>query len=87
MPSDTLPLSSQLLRSVLTPASQLGSHVRLHSARLQDVLERQVRTVVNAKQKGRYEQQPDARGLFSGAYFLRLEAGGQTRTQQLTVVR
>jgi hypothetical protein len=55
--------------------------------RLYNVLGQQVRTVANAKQKGRHEQRLDASGLPSGTYFLWLEVGGQTRTQQLTVVR
>ncbi|MFB6231977.1 MAG: T9SS type A sorting domain-containing protein [Salinibacter sp.] len=55
--------------------------------RLYDVLGRQVRTVVQAEKAGRHERTLDTSGLSSGLYFLRLQAGGQTRTQKLTVVR
>jgi ELWxxDGT repeat protein len=55
--------------------------------RLYDVLGRQVRTVVSGEQEGRHEQRLDTSRLSSGVYFLRLEAGGQTRTQKFTVTR
>jgi len=55
--------------------------------RLYDVLGRRVRTVVSGEQEGRHEQHLDTSRLSSGVYFLRLEAGGQTRTQKLTVIR
>jgi hypothetical protein len=57
------------------------------SIRLYDMLGRQVRTVLNGTREGRYKQRVDMSGLPSGTYFLRLRAGGQTRTQKLTVVR
>jgi len=57
------------------------------SVRLYDALGREVRTLIRAEQKGRHERQVDLSSLASGAYFLRLRAGEQTRTQQLTVVR
>ncbi|MFB6273688.1 MAG: FG-GAP-like repeat-containing protein [Salinibacter sp.] len=57
------------------------------SLTLYDVLGREVRTVVRAEQSGRHERRVDVSGLPSGVYFLRLRAGGQTRTQKLTVVR
>jgi hypothetical protein len=55
--------------------------------RLYDVLGRRVRTVVDVEQKGRHERRVDLSGLSSGVYFLRLRAGGATKTQKLTVVR
>ena len=55
--------------------------------RLYDVLGRRVRTVVSGEQEGRHEQRLDTSRLSSGVYFLRLEAGGQVRTQKLTVVQ
>jgi len=55
--------------------------------RLYDVLGRQVRTVVSGEQEGRHEQRLDTSSLPSGVYFLRLRAGGQTRTQKFTVTR
>jgi hypothetical protein len=55
--------------------------------RLYDVLGRQVKTLVRAPQSGRHERAVDLSGLSSGVYFLRLTAGGHTRTQKLTVVR
>jgi surface protein len=55
--------------------------------RLYDVLGRQVRTVVSSEKEGRHEQTIGVGRLPSGVYFLRLQAGGQTRTQKLTVVR
>jgi len=57
------------------------------SVRLYDALGREVRTLIRAEQKGRHERQVDLSSLASGAYFLRLRAGEQTRTQRLTVVR
>jgi hypothetical protein len=54
---------------------------------LYDVLGRQVRTVVSGQKEGRHEQTLNASGLSSGVYFLRLQAGGEVRTQKLTVVR
>lgn len=54
--------------------------------RLYAALGRQVRTVVQAEQEGRHERTLDT-SCPSGVYFLRLRAGGQTRTRKLTVVR
>jgi hypothetical protein len=48
--------------------------------RLYDVLGRRVRTVLNGRTL-------DVGALPSGVYFLRLQAGGQTRTQKLTIVQ
>jgi hypothetical protein len=55
--------------------------------RLYDVLGRRVRTVFRGKQEGRKKQQIDLSGLSSGVFFLRLRAGGATKTQKLTVMR
>jgi uncharacterized small protein (DUF1192 family) len=55
--------------------------------RLYDVLGRQVRTVVSGEQEGRHQRTLDVGALPSGVYFLRLRAGGQTRTQKFTVTR
>jgi subtilisin family serine protease len=52
-----------------------------------DVLGRRVRTAQKGKAEGRRELRLDLSGLSSGTYFLRLETGGQTETQQLTVVK
>ena len=54
--------------------------------RLFDVLGREVMTVVQDKQEGRHEQPLDLSDLSSGVYFLRLQAGDQSRTRKLTVV-
>ncbi|MFB6231976.1 MAG: FG-GAP-like repeat-containing protein [Salinibacter sp.] len=55
--------------------------------RLYDVLGRRVRTLVQTETEGRHERAFDTSDLSSGVYFLRLQVGGQTRTQKLTVVR
>lgn len=55
--------------------------------RLYDVMGRQVRTVASSPQEGRKQMQVGLSDLSSGIYFLRLVAGGQMRTQKLTVVR
>jgi len=55
--------------------------------RLYDMLGREVRTVASGRQEGRHERQMDLSALPSGTYFLRLDAEGQTETQQVTVVR
>jgi hypothetical protein len=55
--------------------------------RLYDVLGRQVRTLVSGEQEGRHEQRLDTSRLPSGVYFLWLRAGGETRTQKLTITR
>ncbi|WP_259221398.1 T9SS type A sorting domain-containing protein [Salinibacter ruber] len=53
-----------------------------------DVLGRRVATLADEKkQAGRHEVSLQARKLPSGVYFGRLEAGEQTRTQKITVVR
>ena len=57
------------------------------SLRLYDVLGRQVRTVLNEEQEGRHQRALDGGGLPSGVYFLRLRAGGEIRTQKLTIAR
>lgn len=55
--------------------------------RLYDVLGRRVQTVRARPGPGRHTLRLDTGRLPSGTYFLRLTAGGTTRTQQLTVVR
>lgn len=57
------------------------------SVRLYDMLGRRVRTVADGEQEGRHKQRVDLNDLSSGVYFLRLRAGGQTRTEKLTVVQ
>jgi hypothetical protein len=57
------------------------------TVRLYDVLGRRVRTVLNGTQEGRHQRTLDVGSLPSGVYFLRLRAGGQTRTQKLTIAR
>jgi hypothetical protein len=53
-----------------------------------DVLGRRVATLADGeKPAGRHEASLEARRLPSGVYFGRLEAGGETRTQKITVVR
>lgn len=52
-----------------------------------DVFGRRLRTVVDDEQQGQQEVTMSVSELSSGTYFLRLEAGGTTRTQRLTVVR
>ena len=54
---------------------------------LYDILGRRIQTVVDGERKGRHERQLDVSRLASGVYFLRLAAGGKTRTQKLTIVR
>lgn len=54
---------------------------------LYDVLGREVRTVRNEGKEGRTKAQLDVAGLSSGTYFLRLETGGDVKTERLTVVR
>ncbi len=55
---------------------------------LYDVLGRRVATLEEGnKQAGRHQIQLKGSDLSSGVYFGRLEAGGETRTQKITVVR
>lgn len=55
--------------------------------RLHDVLGREVRTLVQSQKEGRQELSLDVGGLSSGVYFLRLQAGGEMRTQKLTILQ
>jgi hypothetical protein len=55
--------------------------------KLYDVMGREVRTLARGPQEGRTEMQVGLSGLPSGIYFLRLQAGGTTKTQKMTVVR
>jgi hypothetical protein len=57
------------------------------SIRVYDILGRRVRTVRSGEVEGRKKATIGLSGLSSGAYFLRLQANGQTRAQRLTVVR
>jgi hypothetical protein len=66
------------------PEDRAADAVRL---RLYDVLGRRVRTVRAEAEPGRHEHTLDVTGLSSGVYVLRLQAGGQTKTRKLTVVR
>ena len=66
------------------PEGTAGGEVRL---RLYDVLGRAVRTVAAPAEAGRHALQLDTSRLPSGMYFLRLTAGGTSKTQQVTVVR
>jgi hypothetical protein len=53
-----------------------------------DVLGRRVAMLADeARSAGRVERRLDTRRLPSGVYFVRLVAGGEVRTQRLTVVR
>ena len=53
-----------------------------------NVLGQEVAVLAQGEERaGRVERHVDLRRLSSGAYFLRLTAGGQHRTQRLTVVR
>ena len=83
----------QLLGTYPNPAQQRATlryavpqrqDVKIH---LYDILGRRIQIVVNGEQKGRHERQLDVSRLASGVYFLRLAAGGKTRTQKLTIVR
>ena len=66
------------------PEGLAGDNVTM---RLYDVLGRQVRSADVQAEPGRHEQTLDVGGLSSGVYFLRLRAGGQTKTRKMTVVR
>jgi len=83
----------QLLGTYPNPARQQATvrfalpETRDVTIRLYDVLGRKVRTVVSGTQEGRHERTLDVGALPSGVYFLRLKAGGQTRTQKLTIAR
>jgi hypothetical protein len=54
---------------------------------LYDLLGRQVKTIPAAETSGRVEQTLDVSDLPSGTYLLRLSAGGQSQSQQVTIVR
>jgi hypothetical protein len=54
---------------------------------LYDLLGRQVKTIPAAEASGRVEQTLDVSDLPSGTYLLRLSAGGQSQSQQVTIVR
>ncbi len=90
---ERLPEQVELLGTYPNPAQSRATvryavpeqwEVRVH---LYNVLGQRVRTVVDGKREGRHERRVDVSGLASGVYFLRLQAGGETQTQRLTVVR
>jgi hypothetical protein len=54
---------------------------------LYDLLGRQVQTMNAPPEPGRHALRLDTSRLASGVYFVRLEAGHETRTRKLTVVR
>lgn len=60
---------------------------RAVSLRLFDVLGREIRTIVRARQKGRHERRLDVRPLPSGTYVLQLRTERAVRTQTLTVIQ
>ena len=60
---------------------------RAVTLRLYDLMGREVRTLARGPQEGRTEMQVGLSGLPSGIYFLRLQAGGTTKTQKMTIVR
>ena len=67
------------------PEGHQGTGVRID---LYDMLGRRVRTLTSgAAEAGRHERQLDLQSLSAGSYFLQLQAGTTTRTQQLTIVR
>ncbi|PSQ86430.1 MAG: hypothetical protein BRD42_05065, partial [Bacteroidetes bacterium QS_3_64_15] len=55
--------------------------------KLYDVMGREVRPLARGPQEGRTEMRVGLSDLPSGIYFLRLQAGGTTKTQKMTVVR
>jgi surface protein len=83
----------QLLGTYPNPAQQRATvryalpEKQKATIRLYDILGRRVRTVLNEEQEGRHQRTLDVGTLPSGVYFLRLRAGGETRTQKLTVVQ
>lgn len=54
---------------------------------LYDVLGREVNTVIRAVESGRHQTQLSVIDLPSGVYFLRLQSGGHSVTQRLTIVQ
>ena len=73
------------------PATRIRFHVAnaVHvTLKVFDVLGSEMRTIVDEDlQPGRYERAFDARGLASGVYFCRLQAGRFTQTQKLLLLR
>jgi hypothetical protein len=62
--------------------------VGLTTLRIYDIAGREVETLVNqAMQPGVYEVTFDARGLSSGIYFYRLEAGNYTETKRMVLLK
>nr|WP_272509450.1 T9SS type A sorting domain-containing protein [Salinibacter ruber] len=82
------------LTSYPNPIRQQGTleyalpEARKVSLQVYDVLGRKVKTLTRGqKEAGRHRVDLQTRQLSSGIYFGRLKAGGQTRTQKITVVR
>jgi hypothetical protein len=82
------------LTSYPNPIRQQGTleyalpEAREVSLQVYDVLGRKVKTLARGqKEAGRHRVDLQTRRLSSGIYFGRLKAGGQTRTQKITVVR
>ena len=71
-------------RATVRYAAPEGAEVTM---RLYDVLGRVVQAVARRAEAGRVEKQLDVSRLPSGVYFLRLRAGAEVKTQQLTVVK
>jgi hypothetical protein len=60
---------------------------RTVTLQLYDELGRKIRTVRSEKMDGRQRIQLDVTGLSSGSYFLRLNDGITSKTEQLTIIR
>ena len=71
-------------RATVRYAAPDGMDVTL---RVYDVLGRVVRTLADRPEQGHTEMPLDVSHLPSGVYFLRLRAGAEVKTQQLTVVK
>jgi photosystem II stability/assembly factor-like uncharacterized protein len=73
------------------PSTKIGFRVPgsgLVSLKVFDVLGREVRTLVNEKlETGSYETTFDARGLASGVYYYRIQAGNFVETKKLLLLR
>ncbi|MBM2842132.1 MAG: hypothetical protein HW412_2660, partial [Bacteroidetes bacterium] len=74
---------STTIRFSLSSQERVGSTLKVY-----DILGREVATLVNEELKpGSYEATFDARGLASGTYLYRLQAGGITETRKLMLLR
>jgi hypothetical protein len=77
------PARQQAIVRYALPEQRAGKGATM---RLYDVLGREVRTTDVHVEPGRHKRTLDVGNLPSGVYFLRLRAGGETRTQKLTVM-